>query len=88
VEVNIFMSKNCNELKKQFINWKNILLISLLAIITTGCSSFSILLSGGSLAVSQNAYAKAYNAVDVLTIMNTKKKYKRTGIRKGKEIYC
>jgi len=79
------MSKNCNELKKQFINWKNILLISLLAIITTGCSSFSILLSGGSLAVSQNAYAKAYNAVDVLAIMNTKKSIKEQVYEKGKK---
>ena len=75
-----------NELKKQFIKWKNILLISLLAIITTGCSSFSILLSGGSLAVSQNAYAKAYNAVDVLTIISTEKSIKKHAYEKVKSL--
>ena len=74
-----------NKLKKQFIKWKNILLIGLLAIITTGCSSFSILLSGGSFAVSQNAYAKAYNAVDVLTIMSTEKSIKEQVYEKGKK---
>ena len=51
---------------------KKILLTSLL-LITTGCSSFSMLLSGGSFAVSQNTYAKIYNAADMLTMMNTKK---------------
>ena len=56
---------------------KKILLTSLLLITTTGCSSFSMLLSGGSIAVSQNTYAKVYNGVDVLTIMSTEKSMKR-----------
>ena len=43
----------------------------------TGCSSFSMLLSGGSFAVSQNSYAKIYNAADMLTMMSTKKGIKR-----------
>ena len=30
-------------------------------------------MSGSSIAVSQNAYVKAYNGMDVLTIMNTEK---------------
>ena len=55
---------------------KKILLISLFTIITTGCSEFAILMSGSSLAVSQNTYAKVYNGIDVLTIMNTKKSLK------------
>ena len=55
---------------------KKILLISLLAIITTGCSEFAILMSGSSIAISQNAYVKAYNGVDVLTIMRTEKDIK------------
>jgi hypothetical protein len=41
--------------------------------VLTGCSSFSILLSGGSIAVSQNTYSKIYNAADMLTMMSTKK---------------
>jgi len=72
-------------LKKQFIKCKNILLISLLAIITTGCSSFSMLLSGGSFAVSQNAYAKAYNAVDLGMSVTTKKGIKQHVYEKGKK---
>ena len=40
---------------------KKILLISLLTIITTGCSEFALLMSGSSIAISQNAYVKAYN---------------------------
>ena len=56
---------------------KKILLISLFTIITTGCTEFAILMSGSSLAISQNTYAKVYNAVDVLTIMNTEKSIKK-----------
>ena len=74
---------------------KKILLISLLLLITTGCSSFSMLLSGGSIAVSQNTYSKMYNAADMLTMMSTKKGIKRhaydsakkawTEVKEGKE---
>ena len=45
-------------------------------IFVSGCSSFSMLLSGGSIAVSQNSYAKIYNAADMLTMMNTDKSIK------------
>ena len=61
----------------------------------SGCSSFSMLLSGGSFAVSQNSYAKIYNAADMLTMMSTKKGIKRhaydsakkawTEVKEGKE---
>lgn len=43
----------------------------------SGCSEFAILASGSSIAVSQNTYVKAYNGVDVLTIMQTDKDIKR-----------
>ena len=64
---------------------KKILLISLLLITITGCSSFSMLLSAGSIAVSQNSYAKIYNAADMLTMMSTKKGIKQHVYEKGKE---
>jgi len=51
----------------------------------TGCSSFSMLLSGGSFAVSQNSYAKIYNAADMLTMMSTKKGIKTHAYEKGKK---
>ena len=64
---------------------KKILLTSLLLITTAGCSSFSMLLSGGSFAVSQNSYAKIYNAADMLTMMGTKKGIKTHAYEKGKK---
>ena len=74
---------------------KKILLTSLLLIPITGCSSFSMLLSGGAFAVSQNTYAKIYNGVDILTIMSTDKSLKGhaydsakkawTEVKEGKE---
>ena len=54
-----------------------------------------MLMSGSSLAISQNTYAKMYNAADVLTIMRTEKSMKGhaydkakkalTGLKKGKK---
>jgi len=64
---------------------KKILLTSLLLITVSGCSSFSMLLSGGSFAVSQNTYAKIYNAADMLTMMSTKKGIKTHAYEKGKK---
>ena len=43
----------------------------------TSCTEFALLASGSSLAISQNAYAKAYSGVDMLTIMSTEKDIKR-----------
>ena len=51
----------------------------------TGCSEFALLMSGSSIAVSQNAYVKAYNGIDVLTIMGTEKSIKKHVYEKGKE---
>ena len=42
----------------------------------TSCSEFALLASGTSVAVSQNAYARAYSGIDVLTIMQTDKDIK------------
>jgi len=64
---------------------KKILLTSLLLITTTGCTEFAMLMSGGSFAVSQNSYAKIYNAADMLTMMGTKKGIKQHVYEKGKK---
>ena len=42
----------------------------------TACSEFALLVSGSSVAISQNTYAKVYNGTDVLTIMRTEKSLK------------
>ena len=54
---------------------RTILLLSMLMALTA-CSEFALLMSGSSIAVSQNTYAKMYNGIDVLTIMNTEKSIK------------
>ena len=64
---------------------KKILLISLFIITTTGCTEFAILMSGSSIAISQNTYARAYNAADMLTIMGTQKSIKKHAYEKGKK---
>ena len=51
----------------------------------TACSEFALLMSGASLAGTQNAYVKAYNGLDVLTIMATEKDIKKHIYEKGKE---
>ena len=76
-------------------SFKQILLIGILGVFLTGCSSFSMLLSGGSIAVSQNTYSKIYNGVDILTMMSTDKSIKGhaydnakkawTEVKEGKE---
>ena len=51
------------------------MLLSLI-IILNGCTEFAMLSSGAGIAVSQNAYAKAYSGIDILTIMSTEKDIK------------
>ena len=65
---------------------RKIVLIGCL-LITTGCSEFALLMSAGSIGASQNAYAKAYNGIDVLTLMKTEKSMKQHIYDKGKELY-
>ena len=63
---------------------RTILLLLMLTVLTA-CSEFALLMSGSSIAVSQNAYVRAYNGIDVLTIMTTEKDIKRHVYEKGKE---
>ena len=73
---------------------RTILLLSMLMALTA-CSEFALLMSGSSIAISQNTYAKVYNGIDVLTIMSTEKSIKGhaydsakkawTGVKEGKE---
>ena len=73
---------------------RTILLLSMLMVLTA-CSEFALLMSGSSIAISQNTYAKVYNGIDVLTIMSTEKSLKGhaydsakkawTEVKEGKE---
>ena len=55
---------------------RTMLLLSMLMALTA-CSEFALLMSAGSISASQNAYARAYNGIDILTIMRTDKSMKR-----------
>ena len=56
---------------------QKIFTLCVISIMCSSCSEFALLASGSSLAISQNTYARVYNGVDVLTIMNTEKSIKK-----------
>ena len=56
---------------------KKLFILCAILLTCSGCSEFALLASGSSIAVSQNAYAKAYSGVDLLTIMSTDKDIKK-----------
>ena len=56
---------------------QKIFLLCAILVTCSSCSEFALLASGSSIAISQNAYVKAYNGIDVLTIMETDKDIKR-----------
>ena len=63
------------------------LILSMLMLMAfTGCSEFAILMSGSSIAISQNAYVKAYDGADGITIMSTEKSIKKHAYDKAKEV--
>ena len=56
---------------------KKIFLLCAILVTCSSCSEFALLASGSSIALSQNAYAKAYSGIDMMTIMSTDKDIKR-----------
>ena len=60
-------------------------ILFIIFITVSGCSEFALLMSGSSIAISQNAYVKAYNGIDMMTIMHSEKSIKKHIYDKGKE---
>ena len=56
---------------------QKIFTLCVILITCSSCTEFALLASAGSISISQNAYVKAYNGIDVLTIMSTDKSMKR-----------
>ena len=56
--------------------YTKITLFMVIAILTSSCTEFAMLSSSATIAVSHNAYAKAYSGIDMLTIMQTEKDIK------------
>ena len=63
---------------------RTILLLLMLTVLTA-CSEFALLMSVGGGVATQNAYVRAYNGADFLTVVNTDKSIKRHVYDKGKE---
>ena len=55
---------------------KKLIPLLLTLMVCTGCTEFAMLSSSTTIAVSHNAYAKAYSGIDMLTIMQTEKDIK------------
>jgi len=52
------------------------MILLLILVACTGCTNFAMLMSGSGVVLSHNAYLKAYNGIDFLTIINTEKDIK------------
>ena len=55
---------------------KNLIPLLLMLMVCTGCTELAMLSSGATIAVSHNAYTKAYSGIDMLTIIGTDKDIK------------
>jgi len=55
---------------------KKLIPFTLMLMVCTGCTELAMLSSGTTIAVSHNAYAKAYSGIDFLTIIGTEKDIK------------
>jgi hypothetical protein len=65
---------------------KKIFMLCVILTLCSSCSQLSLLASGTSLAISQNSYAKIYNAADVLTIMSTDESIKKHAYKNIKKV--
>ena len=55
---------------------RKIFLLCAIFIASSSCSQFALVASGTSLAISQNAYSKAYSTIDFMTLVSTEKDIK------------
>ena len=79
-------SVGCVNLRARSIGLKLRLMILFTTLITvSGCTEFALLMSGSSIAMSQNAYVRAYNGADFLTVITTEKSIKKHAYEKGKK---
>ena len=65
---------------------KKLVMASALLTVLNGCSEFALIASAGSVAASQNAYSKAYGALDFGVVIKTKKDIKTHVYRKVIEL--
>ena len=63
-----------------------LIILFILLIFLNGCSEFAMLMSGASIAASQNVYSKVYSGADIITIIGTDKSIKEHAYDKIKEM--
>ena len=63
-----------------------LIILFILLIFLNGCSEFAMLMSGASIAASQNVYSKVYSGADIITIISTDKSIKEHAYDKLKEM--
>ena len=56
--------------------WRTMIMLAVIVTLTSSCTEFAMLSSGTGIAISHNAYAKAYNGIDFLTVITTEKDIK------------
>ena len=67
---------------------QKIFTLCVISIMCSSCSEFALLVSGSSIALSQNAYARTYSGMDVLTIMYSDKSMKKHVYDSAKEAWA
>ena len=67
---NVSLKENLNGLRLKLI------ILFIISIFISGCSEFALIASASSVAASQNAYSKAYGALDFGVVIKTKKDIK------------
>ena len=60
-------------------------ILFIIFITVSGCSEFALIASGSSVAISHNSYVRAYNGLDLMTIMHSEKSIKKHIYEKGKK---
>jgi len=63
-----------------------LIILFILLIFLNGCSEFAMLMSGASIAASQNVYSKVYSGADIITIISTDQSVKEHAYDKIKEM--
>lgn len=83
----MFINAGCVSLKEN-LNGLRLKLIALfiISIFVSGCSEFALLASAGSVAASQNAYTKAYGAIDFGVVITTDQDIKTHAYEKAKKL--
>ena len=82
----MFISAGCVSLKENLNGLRlKLIILFTISIFVSGCSEFALISAAGSTAASQNAYAKAYGALDFSVVLATDYDIKTHAYKKVKK---